>query len=171
MGREYGVLGLRQINTCRKVPLQVNFLDDDILHCFLWVSSFYDPPPTHHLLYANLSNSDLSTVSVLHSDSSTVVIRLNWEGRGPNLYLINIFHSRIKYGTPPCDALSHLCVWQFWFVLKMPVHLIQFHCLSFLSKFRSVQGCAKSRQSAKLCLQSSELGLPHWYINRIDDVV
>jgi hypothetical protein len=25
--------GLRQINTCRKVPLQVNFLDDDIL---LW---------------------------------------------------------------------------------------------------------------------------------------
>ncbi len=25
-----GVLGLRQINTCHKVPLQVNFLDDDI---------------------------------------------------------------------------------------------------------------------------------------------
>jgi hypothetical protein len=25
-----GILGLRQINTCRKVPLQVNFLDEDI---------------------------------------------------------------------------------------------------------------------------------------------
>jgi hypothetical protein len=32
----YAVLGLRQINTCHKVPLQVNFvLDDDILHCLL----------------------------------------------------------------------------------------------------------------------------------------
>ena len=30
--------GLRQINTRRKVPLQVNFSDNDILHCFL---SFY----------------------------------------------------------------------------------------------------------------------------------
>jgi hypothetical protein len=29
--------GLRQINTCGKVPLQVNFLDDDILNCFLSV--------------------------------------------------------------------------------------------------------------------------------------
>ena len=36
-GGGYGVLGLRQINTCRKAPLQVNFLDDDILHCLLWV--------------------------------------------------------------------------------------------------------------------------------------
>ncbi len=26
---------LRQKNTCHRVPLQVNFLDDDILHCFL----------------------------------------------------------------------------------------------------------------------------------------
>ncbi len=34
-------MGLRQINTCRKVPLQVNFLDDDILHCLPWVLSFY----------------------------------------------------------------------------------------------------------------------------------
>jgi hypothetical protein len=31
----YRVLGLRQINTCSKVPLQVKFLDDDILHCLL----------------------------------------------------------------------------------------------------------------------------------------
>ncbi len=29
-GGGYGVLGLRQINTCRKIPIQVNFLDDDI---------------------------------------------------------------------------------------------------------------------------------------------
>jgi hypothetical protein len=34
-GVEYGVLGLRQINTCREVFLLVNFLDDDILHCLL----------------------------------------------------------------------------------------------------------------------------------------
>ncbi len=36
----YRVLGLRQINTCRKIPSQVNFLDDDILRCLLWVLSF-----------------------------------------------------------------------------------------------------------------------------------
>jgi hypothetical protein len=29
------VLGLRHIKTCRKAPLQVNFLDDDILHCLV----------------------------------------------------------------------------------------------------------------------------------------
>jgi hypothetical protein len=28
--------GLRQINTCRKVPLQINFLDDDILFWCLY---------------------------------------------------------------------------------------------------------------------------------------
>ncbi len=39
-GRGYEVLGLRQRNTCRKVPLQVIFLHD-ILHCLLWVLSFY----------------------------------------------------------------------------------------------------------------------------------
>ncbi len=43
----------------------------------------------------------------------------------------------------------------------MPVHLIQFHCLSFLSKFSIVQGCTQSRQSAKLCLQSLELDSPN----------
>ncbi len=37
----YGVLDLSQINTCRRLPLQVNFLDEDILHCLLWVLSFY----------------------------------------------------------------------------------------------------------------------------------
>ncbi len=38
-GGWYGVLGLWQINTCRKVPWQVNILD--ILHCLLWVLSFH----------------------------------------------------------------------------------------------------------------------------------
>ncbi len=33
MCRGHGVLGLRQINTFRKVSLQVKFLDDDVLHC------------------------------------------------------------------------------------------------------------------------------------------
>jgi hypothetical protein len=32
-----GVGGLRQINTCGKVALQVNFFDNDIWHCFLSV--------------------------------------------------------------------------------------------------------------------------------------
>ncbi len=41
-GGLHGVLGLRQINTCCKVRLQVNFLDDDTLHCLLWVFSFLD---------------------------------------------------------------------------------------------------------------------------------
>jgi hypothetical protein len=40
-GGEYGVLGLEQINICRKVPSKDIFLDDDILHCLLWVLSFY----------------------------------------------------------------------------------------------------------------------------------
>ncbi len=46
-GRGYGVLGLRQINTCRKVPLQVIFLDDYILHCLLWLLSLYALPPSN----------------------------------------------------------------------------------------------------------------------------
>jgi hypothetical protein len=42
--------GLRPINNCRKVLLQVNFLDNDIWHCFLSVLSFYGlthGPMTH----------------------------------------------------------------------------------------------------------------------------
>ncbi len=38
-----GVLGLRQINPCRKVHFHVNFLADDILHCLLWDLSFLVP--------------------------------------------------------------------------------------------------------------------------------
>jgi hypothetical protein len=34
-GGLYWVLGLRQMNTSRKVSLQVNFLDDNILHFHL----------------------------------------------------------------------------------------------------------------------------------------
>ncbi len=37
-GMGYGALGLRQINTCRKVRLQVNLVDDDILLWFLYFS-------------------------------------------------------------------------------------------------------------------------------------
>ncbi len=40
-GEGYGVLGPWQINTCRKVPLQVNFLYVDIFHCLVRVLSFY----------------------------------------------------------------------------------------------------------------------------------
>ncbi len=36
------VLGLRQINTCSKVLLHINFyIDGDILHCHIGVLSFY----------------------------------------------------------------------------------------------------------------------------------
>ncbi len=40
-------LGLRQINNCRKVPLQVNFFYDDILLSLLWVLSCYDQQYTN----------------------------------------------------------------------------------------------------------------------------
>ncbi len=33
-GGIHGVLGLIQINTCREVPLQVSFLDDDVFDAF-----------------------------------------------------------------------------------------------------------------------------------------
>ncbi len=36
-----GILGLRKINTCHKVPLQVNYFRWHILHCLLWVLYFY----------------------------------------------------------------------------------------------------------------------------------
>ncbi len=38
-GGGYGVLGLRQINTSL---YRYIFLDDDIMHCLLWVFSFYN---------------------------------------------------------------------------------------------------------------------------------
>ncbi len=41
-GGRYGSLGRRKKNTCRKVPLQVNFLDDDILHGSMILVAFYD---------------------------------------------------------------------------------------------------------------------------------
>ncbi len=55
-GGGYGVLGLRQVNTCREVPLQVNFIDDDILHCLLRVLSFYGCSKTRILLSAEISS-------------------------------------------------------------------------------------------------------------------
>ncbi len=42
-GEWYGILGLKHINTCSKVPLKVNFLDDDILHCLLQYESDLSP--------------------------------------------------------------------------------------------------------------------------------
>jgi hypothetical protein len=47
-GGVFGVLDLRQINTCRKVPLKINNLDDDILHCLLLVLSFYEGKERGH---------------------------------------------------------------------------------------------------------------------------
>ncbi len=41
-GGVHAVLGLRQINTCHNFSLQVNVLDDIILHCLLWVLPFYE---------------------------------------------------------------------------------------------------------------------------------
>jgi hypothetical protein len=42
-----------------QVPLQVNFLDDDILHCLLWVLSFYAVQYTHskYIVYPIQPNS------------------------------------------------------------------------------------------------------------------
>ncbi len=41
------VKDFRQISTCRKVPLQVNFWDDEILHCLLesYLLTLAPPPP------------------------------------------------------------------------------------------------------------------------------
>jgi hypothetical protein len=53
-GGGYGVLDLRQINTLSKVPLHVNFLDDDILHCLLWVlascQNYLNDPLSYQLI-------------------------------------------------------------------------------------------------------------------------
>ncbi len=40
-GGVYGVLGLIEIKTCRKVPLHFNFCRWRHLNCLLWVLSFY----------------------------------------------------------------------------------------------------------------------------------
>ncbi len=48
-GGGYGVLGLRRINTCRKVPLQVMFLEDDI-RCVLPSLSLIFLPTSHPLV-------------------------------------------------------------------------------------------------------------------------
>jgi hypothetical protein len=56
----YGLLSLRQINTCRKVPLLINLLDDDILHCLLWVRSFYGWTVRAGISYNNCSEDTIS---------------------------------------------------------------------------------------------------------------
>ncbi len=52
-----GVLGLRQINICRRVSLWVSFLDDDILHCFLWVFFFLRLKVMQYRLCAKCSST------------------------------------------------------------------------------------------------------------------
>jgi hypothetical protein len=49
-------MGLRQRNTCRKVPVQAYFLDDDILHCLLY-ESYLSTPYGLSCLSLNLSPS------------------------------------------------------------------------------------------------------------------
>ncbi len=72
-----GVLGLRQMNTCRKAPLAVKFLDDDILHCLLWVLSFY--------LYRKHKEKLIQwvpdTVSLPELDQRCLLLKItyNWE--------------------------------------------------------------------------------------------
>jgi hypothetical protein len=72
-GGMYGALGLRQINTCRKVPSQVIFLDDDILHCILWVLSFYGwelPHPAILCVRAGVrSTTYMVTLCIPYSES------------------------------------------------------------------------------------------------------
>ncbi len=50
--------------TCRKVPLQENLLDDDILHCLLWVLSFY---VCHTFTYNPVANGYMQMFSSLKS--------------------------------------------------------------------------------------------------------
>ncbi len=61
-GGGYGVLGLRQINICREVPLLVNFLDDNILHCLLWVLSFFGTQYLFMFLFLSQSYPERSFV-------------------------------------------------------------------------------------------------------------
>ncbi len=49
-GGGIAVLCLRQINACRKVPLQDICLNDDILHCLLWVLCFNEQTPLASLI-------------------------------------------------------------------------------------------------------------------------
>jgi hypothetical protein len=44
-----GVLGLRNINTCRKVPFQVSFLDDDI--CIAFYESYLSRGLIRYIVY------------------------------------------------------------------------------------------------------------------------
>ncbi len=70
----YGVLGLRQISTWRKVPLQVFFRWRHFLHCLLWVLSFY-------ALWTQLSLSLSQSLHISFSISLSLSSFLNGRGR------------------------------------------------------------------------------------------
>jgi hypothetical protein len=70
----YGVLGFRQINTRRKVPLQVNFLDADIFIAFCesylsTVSPIHCTSETNDLMYIcilyMLDNHDIHSLALM----------------------------------------------------------------------------------------------------------
>ncbi len=79
----YVVLSIRQINTCRKVPLQVVFLDDSFLHCLLHLSLIFlwymanahrqfrplDQPPQGYSSYKTCHPSQYFSITMLHDMS------------------------------------------------------------------------------------------------------
>ncbi len=67
------------INTCHKVSLQVNFLHDDILHCLLWVLSFYAHTPTVFVVLSLSQTQFLFLVILFHPPAWTW---MRWRGRG-----------------------------------------------------------------------------------------
>ncbi len=69
--------GPRTDNTWRKVPLQVNILDDDILHCLLWVIYFYDQDYVHY----SFENPNVFLVEValwVHANYSCLFNLRSW---------------------------------------------------------------------------------------------
>jgi hypothetical protein len=85
-GGGVGFWAPRHINTCPRVPLQVNFLDD-ILHCFLWVLFFYA------LITLITGPVDLTSSSPVRNCAAPLMM---WERGGEySIYkyaLVKIFH-------------------------------------------------------------------------------
>ncbi len=109
--------GLRQINTRRKVPLQVNFLDDDTLHCLLWVLSFYGPNPGSggemkttptESFYKNELEKIWRNVDIRHSQKWFNPSTQSHEISG--LYYDKIYW-RARLDWPGCSTLEMALVW------------------------------------------------------------
>ncbi len=90
-GGGHGGLGFRQINTCRKVPLHVIFLHDDILHCLLWVLSLYVLPPSN--------NSRLNCKRIFGGNFSVTHFRGDWGRGGGRASIFDSFH---RLNLPNC---------------------------------------------------------------------